>query len=218
MKILDALLDLLFPPRCPFCRKIGKRGVCAACEAKLPYTEKPLREGAPFGKCATPLYYEDAVREAMLRYKFEGVSSMARDFAPLIARCVSEELAGEFDVVTWVPVSEKRLRSRGYDQAYLLAHETARLWDAKPVRLLKKCADNPAQSSLSDASARRANVLGMYDAVDGADIAGARILLIDDILTTGSTLGECVRVLRDAGAASVVCAVLAMTRGEKKGN
>jgi len=216
MKIFDALLDLLFPPRCPFCRKIGKGGVCSSCEAKLPYTEKPLREGAPFGKCAAPLYYEGAVREAILRFKFEGVSSMARDFAPILARCVSEELAGEFDVVTWAPVSEKRLRSRGYDQAYLLARETARLWDTKPVRLLRKCGDNPAQSSLKDAAARRANVLGMYDAVDDAPLDGARVLLIDDILTTGSTLGECARVLKDAGAASVVCAALAMTRGEKK--
>lgn len=218
MKLFEALLDLLFPPRCPFCRRIGKRGVCTACEGKLPYTEKPLREGAPFGKCAAPLYYEGAVREAILRYKFEGVSAMARDFAPILARCVSGELAGEFDIVTWVPVSEKRLRSRGYDQSYLLARETARLWDTKPVKLLKKCADNPAQSSLSDASARRANVLGMYDAVEDAPIAGARVLLIDDILTTGSTLGECVRVLKDAGASQVACAALAMTRGEKRGN
>lgn len=216
MKILDALLDLLFPPRCPFCRRIGKGGVCDECEEKLPYTEKPLREGAPFGKCAAPLYYEDSVREALLRYKFEGVSAMARDFAPVLDRCVSAELSGEFDIVTWVPVSEKRLRGRGYDQSYLLARETARLWDTKPVRLLRKCGDNPAQSSLQDAAARRANVLGMYDAVEDANIDGARILLIDDILTTGSTLGECVRVLKDAGAAQVVCAVLAMTRGEKR--
>jgi predicted amidophosphoribosyltransferase len=70
--------------------------------------------------------------------------------------------------------------------------------------------DNPPQSGLNEAAARRANVLGVYDAV--GEIEGKRILLVDDICTTGSTLAECVRVLEDAGAASVVCAVVAFTR------
>lgn len=72
--------------------------------------------------------------------------------------------------------------------------------------------DNPAQSGMEDAAARRANVLGVYEAVRPADIAGKRFLLVDDILTTGATLGECVRVLKEAGAADVVCLTLAAVR------
>ena len=75
--------------------------------------------------------------------------------------------------------------------------------------------DNPAQSGLKDASARRANVLGVYEAADPAVISGRKVLLIDDVCTTGATLTECARVLRDAGAAEVVCAALALAREKR---
>ena len=109
-------------------------------------------------------------------------------------------------------MSQKRLRKRGYDQAKLLAEVACRLWDTEPVRLLEKCVDTPAQSGISEPAARRANVLGVFDPAPGAEIAGKRILLVDDICTTGATLAECGRVLRDAGAAAVVCVTVARTR------
>jgi predicted phosphoribosyltransferase len=74
----------------------------------------------------------------------------------------------------------------------------------KPVRLLEKSVDNPPQSEIRDAAARRANVLGVYEIAKGADPEGKRVLLIDDICTTGATMTECIRVLKDAGAAEVV--------------
>ena len=72
-----ALLDLFFPPKCAFCGKIGVHGVCAACVKTLPYAEKPLREGAGFGRCAAPLLYEGVVCESILRFKFHGAQSAA---------------------------------------------------------------------------------------------------------------------------------------------
>lgn len=82
-----------------------------------------------------------------------------------------------------------------------------RVWQTEPSRLLRKCRHTPAQSGLRDAAQRRDNVLAAYEAADPAGIAGHRILLIDDICTTGATLRECARVLREAGAADVMCAV-----------
>ena len=117
--------------------------------------------------------------------------------------------------VTWVPVSPRRLRQRGYDQARLLAESACRLWETKPLPLLRKTVHNPAQSGLKEAAARRANVLGVYEAVDPERISGHRILLVDDICTTGATLAECARVLREAGAADVVCAAAALTPLER---
>ena len=204
----SVLLDLLFPPKCAFCGRVGVRGVCEACERTLPRTELPLREGAGYGKCAVPLKYEGPVREALLRYKFRGGRGAAEGFGLLLGRCVAEELGGAFDAVTYAPVSAKRRAARGYDQAYLLAREAARSWGVKPLTLLRKTRDNPPQSSL-DAAARRGNVVGVYEPCNPEKIIGRHILLIDDILTTGSTLSECARVLRAAGAASVVCACLA---------
>ena len=80
---------------------------------------------------------------------------------------------------------------------------------------VRKTVHNPAQSGLKEAAARRANVLGVYEAVDPERISGHRILLVDDICTTGATLAECARVLREAGAADVVCAAAALTPLER---
>lgn len=209
MSLREKLLDLFFPPRCAFCRTVGVHGVCQNCEKTLPRTPEPLCKDTSFGVCAAPLLYEGVVRESLLRFKFHGVQGAAEGYGALLAQCVAEELGGEFDLVTWVPVSRERERERGYDQAFLLARETAKHWDTKPVRLLRKTRDNAAQSGLSSAAERQGNVLGVYKAENTEMLKNACVLLIDDILTTGSTLGECVRVLKEAGAKSVVCAALA---------
>lgn len=217
-KWLTTILDLLFPPKCPFCKKVlDSPGICPACRKVLPWTEgnETLREGPGSLRCAAPLWYEDLARDGILRYKFQGSSSLAEPLGELIAQCAAEQFSGEFDTVTWVPVSAGRLRKRGYDQAELLARAACRAWDTEPVRLLEKTVHNPAQSGIHDAAARRANVLGVYEPVELERIRGKRILLIDDICTTGATLTECVRVLRDAGAESVACAAAALTREKK---
>ena len=133
----SALLDLLFPPRCAFCAAAGAGVVCPRCAAALPRMGKPLLTGASFGTCAVPLRYEGVARDAILRFKFRGGRGAAAGFGAVLAQCVAEELGGAFELVTWAPVSKRRLRERGYDQSYLLARETARLWEAKPLRLLK---------------------------------------------------------------------------------
>lgn len=217
MKLFDWFLDFLFPQKCPFCGKVlDIPGICPKCQKNLPWTEGDdgLREGPGGLRCAAPLWYEGAVRESILRFKFQGVSSAAEPLGALIAQCAAERFSGEFDVVSWVPVSRKRLRQRGYDQAELLARAACRLWDTVPEGLLTKIVDNPAQSGIQDAAARRANVLGVYETA--TEVRGRRVLLIDDICTTGSTLSECVRVLRDAGAEDVPCAAVALARLSEK--
>ena len=116
------------------------------------------------------------------------------------------------DVLTWVPVSRLRKVSRGYDQVELLARAVGAELGMEPVRLLKKIRHNRPQSGISDAAQRRANVLGAYQMVPGQDISGKRILLLDDILTTGATAGEAARVLLTAGAKEVHCAAVAAAR------
>ena len=215
--LLARLIELIYPQRCAFCAAPDSRGVCRRCEAALPRRKHPGRVPGVSADCAVPCLYDGAVRRAMLRFKFRGRRSAAAGFGALIARCAAEELSGRFDCVTWVPVSERRRRVRGYDQAYLLARETARLWDAKPVPLLTKCRDTPPQSGL-DGAQRRANVLGAFAPAQPERIRGCRVLLIDDVVTTGATLNECVRVLRLAGAESVVCACLASASTESHGS
>ena len=209
MSLLESLASLLFPPRCAFCGKPGVHGVCPACEKTLPYCKTPLHERAEIGACLASLRYEGAVRDALLNYKFHGSQSRCTGFGDILAQAAAEHFGGQFDLVTFVPVSKKRRRERGYDQSYLLARETCRHWSVAPETLLQKTKDNPAQSSLSSREERQKNVAGVYAAVNEEKIRGARILLIDDILTTGATLREAARVLRAAGAQSVICATLA---------
>lgn len=222
MKILDCILDLLFPPKCPFCRKVrDAAGVCPECMRTLPWTDEAhgLRELEPGLLCAAPLWYEESVREAIRRFKFRGGVGAAGPLGELIAQTAAERFSGEFDVVAWVPVSAKRLRRRGYDQARLLAENACKLWGVTPEPLLRKIRDNPAQSGLESAGERRKNTEGVYEAA--GEVSGKRVLLIDDVCTTGSTLSSCAAVLREAGAAGIVCAAAAFpmpkkeNRGEK---
>ena len=214
----EALLDLLFPRKCAFCHRLlerGERGTCNACAKLLLHMDAQERSGEFFSACAAALPYEEPVRGSIRRYKFSGRREYAAVYAPILAAVIRERLDGKFDAVTWVPVSAKRLRKRGYDQAELLARETAALLGAPVFRMLKKRRNNPAQSTLP-ADRRRANVLGAYESVKPEAFSGKRILLIDDVVTTGATLSECSRVLRTAGANDVVCAALAaagMTKG-----
>ena len=215
---LGALLDLLFPPRCVFCRRLlhrGEEGICPRCQQELPWAlgAEAEQTGEFFSLCASPLWYQDQVRASFHRYKFKGVRGYSRTYGRLVAQCVQDHLAGRYDLITWVPLSRARLRLRGYDQAMLLASAAALALDDVAAETLCKVRDTEAQSGLgkNDAS-RRANVLSAYQVTDPALVEGRRVLLIDDIVTTGSTLSECARVLRTAGATDVVCAALARSR------
>lgn len=212
-KASRGILDFFFPRHCPFCgAPVGKELLCQKCRTALPFTNEHALHTGTFGKCAAPLYYEDKVRDAILQYKFKAKLGGLNCFGMLMAECAAEQYSGEFDAITWVPVSKKRLKKRGFDQTRYLTGAMCVDWHVTPIETLRKVVDNPAQSSLESAEERRANVLGVYEAVNVEQFRGKRLLLVDDILTTGATLGECVRVLKEAGAAEVMCLTLAMGR------
>lgn len=212
------LLDLLFPPKCVFCGKLlsrGERGFCSHCQSTLPWTNASDCGQSPefVSLCASPLWYRDAVVQSFHRYKFKARTGYADVYGKLIAQCIQDRLAGRYDLITWVPLSAKRKASRGFDQAFLLAQVAALELGDVAVETLRKDQDVTAQSSLEGADRRKANVLGVYTATDPELIAGKRILLVDDVITTGATLSECARTLRTAGAADVVAVTLSRARG-----
>ena len=214
---LGVLLDLLFPPKCVFCGKVldsGEDGLCARCQRDLPWLTDGEAEltGEFFSLCAAPLRYHDKVRDSIRRYKFNGRRGYHKLYGKLVAQCVHDHLAGRYDLITWVPLSSQRKKERGYDQAFLLASAAALELGEVAVETLRKERHTAAQSGLTEAAQRRANVLGAYTPVDPELVAGKRVLLIDDVVTTGSTLSECARTLRTMGAKDVVCAALARAR------
>ena len=215
MKLYYFLMNLLFPPKCILCGALLKnqeQDLCRECRADSP--EYPIRkEKLQFLDSFTAVwYYEGSVRRSLLRYKFHGARSFAPGYGRLLAMKLLKTNPEGFDCLTWVPVSRLRKLTRGYDQVQLLADAVGRELGMTPVPLLKKVRHNRPQSGIRDAAKRRGNVLGVYREENREQIAGSRILLLDDILTTGATAGECARVLLTSGAKEVHCAVIAAAR------
>jgi predicted amidophosphoribosyltransferase len=121
-----------------------------------------------------------------------------------------------YDCISWVPVSKKRLRKRGYDQVELIAKVAAEALGLPLVSTLYKFRDTPPQSSIRDFAKRRANVLGAYKPIAPETVSGKRVLLLDDVVTTGATASECARVLLTAGAKDVSFAAVAAASYHKK--
>lgn len=217
--ILTWIKELLFPPKCVLCGEILEKDeldLCRECRVNAP--EYPIGRLKPqfLDSFAAIWYYEDTVRRSLLRYKFYGARHYAQCYGRILAMKLLQEYPEGFDVLTWVPISRLRKLRRGYDQVELLARAVGAELGMEPRPLLKKVRHNPPQSGIVGQAQRRANVLGIYRAEQKEEIIGKRILLLDDILTTGATAGECARVLLTAGAAEVHCAVVAAVRKTTK--
>ena len=207
--------DLLFPNKCVLCRKLltkDETDLCHCCRSEISEHPKPKR-AIPFLESWTALwYYEGNVRSSLLRYKFSNQRSYAAVYGRLLAMKLLREHPEGFDVLTWIPISPLRKLRRGYDQCELLAREVGKELGLTPVPTLKKVRNNRQQSRIQGHAQRRANVLGVYQVSDGESVRGKRVLLLDDILTTGATAGEAARVLLTAGASEVHCAAVAAVR------
>ena len=211
MQFLSAVLDLLFPPKCVFCRSlVGKCGSpCNNCK-KLPFTTDIVK-GEYFDICVSPLRFEGEVRESIHRFKFNGAQQYADTYGRILARRIFEISDNlKYDIISWPPLSRVRLRERGYDQAMLLAQAVAREFDESVTQTLVKTKNAPAQSGISGIDARASNISGAYEAFNPDLFAGKCVLLVDDVVTTGSTLDECAKVLLTAGAAKIVAAAFAI--------
>ncbi len=217
--MLQRLLDLLFPPKCILCGRFLKEqqtDFCHNCRTDAPeFSASKIH--FPFVARWTALwYYKGNVRKSLLRYKFSNRRSYAAAYGRLLAMKLSRQMP-QFDILTWVPIGKRRLRQRGYDQVELIAKATATELEILPVRVLDKIRNTPPQSGIRGAAQRRANILGAYRVEDPAAIAGKRILLLDDIITTGATASECARTLLLSGAKEVyVAAVATASRDQKK--
>ena len=211
MKLFSSISALLFPPKCVLCRKLlseGERDLCSQCRRETENCDSANVKLPHLAQWISLWYYEGDVRKSILRFKFYGQRSYAKNYGSLLAdKLLSEDI--RFDVLTWVPVSRLRKFRRGYDQVQLIAQALGAEMEVVPVDTLKKLRNNRPQSGLGNASRRRANVLGIYRCIDPEVVMGRRVLLLDDVLTTGATAGECARVLLTAGAKAVICATIA---------
>ena len=207
--------DLLFPPKCVLCGKLlpkGQMDLCHDCRANSPECPSSKRKLSFLDSCAAVWYYEGLVRRSLLRYKFWGTRVYGESYGRLLAMKLMQEHPEGFDMVTWVPVSPLRKLQRGFDQVELLSRHVSKELGIPSMKLLKKVRHNRPQSGIKGDAQRRANVLGVYKVTDPRRVQNMRILLLDDIITTGATAGEAGRVLLTAGAKEVHMGAVAATR------
>jgi ComF family protein len=218
MKLIHHITQLLYPPKCVLCRRLLEKNeldLCSDCRINAP--ECPVkRTKLPFIESWLALWhYEGDVRSSLLRYKFYHRRHYAASYGRLLAMRIAREREDTFDLITWVPISRIRRLRRGYDQVELLAYAVCAELGVEPVSTLRKIRHNRAQSGIVGQAHRRANVLGVYTAVEPEKFIDKRILLLDDIITTGATVSECARVLLTAGAKEVHCAAVAAVKEHK---
>ena len=199
----------MFPTRCPYCTSVMSKDdpACKKCLPKLPeivYNRFAIG-GIP---CVAPLPYLNEYADAVKRFKFGGKAGYAHAFAVTMAQTVRESYDVEkFDCISCVPMYRKAKKRRSYNQAELLARECAEILGLPFDDLLEKFKDTPPQHTMKR-SERGKNVKGVFRVRDKSLVRGRNILLIDDIITTGNTLGECARMLKRGGCRDISCAVV----------
>lgn len=203
------LHSLLYPVRCPYCNKLIERHeyACKDCLRDIP--ENGIEQGVLGGyRCCSPLPYTGNFKKAMLRFKLGGKRRYAKRFAPLLYKQIKESYEDTvFDYITFVPMHKVNLRQRGFNQSELLALELSNLMKIPYFKVIEKDKITHSQHGLK-LNQRRTNLKGAFKVIDKQKIEGRSILLLDDIITTGSTLGECAKTLQKAKPSYICCVTL----------
>jgi predicted amidophosphoribosyltransferase len=206
--LLASVLTLVFPARCAGCGA-APAALCPACLGAARPAPPAAVPPAGIDRWVAAFAYEGAVREALARVKYRN----ARSAVPVLAAALVQRLRGggtagvgrvDVDVVTWPPTTAGRRRQRGFDHAEHLARAVGRSLGLPVRRCLSRVA-GPSQTGRSAAERRRG------PAFRARSVAGLRVLVVDDVATTGATLEAAGRALRSAGAAGVVAATVAAT-------
>ena len=208
MNFFDYCIDLIYPRKCAFCgKKINERYTCRKCSNIIEYYhEKVDISASEDKKCdviVSAISYDGFVKEKILQYKFRNAKYLAPAFAEILVPKI-DKYSPDFDFIVSVPISRKRLRERGYNQSDLIARYLSKFANIQyKADLLVKTKNNLRQSEL-DLNERKENVKDAYSIKNVEVIKKKKIILIDDIYTTGATLNECAKILKNAGADEVI--------------
>ncbi len=218
-KLTTFLLDLLYPPKCVYCNcalPSSNQHACEICKQTKPFLQNSTRPltGEYFHSCYSVAWYSGNIRKAMIAYKFQRKRYYVSSFSIALSECISHHYTNHFDVITWVPASKKTVKSRTYDQSYLLAMSISKKLKTPILNTIKTSDDKIPQSSLTHSEERTSNIKTMFSLLPTVNLDNKRVLLIDDIVTTGATLNEIARIYKNAGAAEVICATFCRTKLE----
>ncbi|MBM7853675.1 ComF family protein [Desulfohalotomaculum tongense] len=231
--LLAALLNLIFPPReqCPLCgRRFPGGALCPECAGWLRARQKEphccrcgrptagdpvcadcIGRSCPFTMVRSVGPYSGPLREAVQRFKYRGRQQLAQPLGKLMVEKISAEpVYRQVDVVVPVPMAEAKLRRRGFNQAHLLAQVVAAGLNKPLCTGLKKRGDTVPQINLNRRQ-REENLRGAFYLAHNVNIYQKTVLIIDDVITSGSTISAAADVLRQGGAGAVLALTLAAT-------
>ncbi len=241
--VISSVGALLFPPVCVYCgadHEHNDSGVCPECSRSILSVERPFCDlcGRPFpglvsgirdlcGTCLVDnpsfdkarfsVYYSSVVRRGILQFKFHNSLYLGEALLGLVSETFRENFLSEnLDTIIPIPVHNKRLMRRGYNQCAILAGKLgARFNIPAPANILVKTRNTVPQTQLNRKQ-RIQNIKGSFAVRESGEVEGKRILLLDDVFTTGSTVSEAALTLKRHGAAVVQVLVLALRHGPVK--
>lgn len=227
MKLKDIVLNIIYPPRCVICggvavKKDGNRYFCEKCINNIPFIDGIHR----CEKCSVPMdrdgicslcaernhifnrglavFEYTVIKNTIEDYKFKNNKYLGEGLGYVMYRYAADKypyIFEESDIICSVPAHKESLKERGFDQSEVMAETVAKLSGIDYATLLKRVKETKRQSSLKSYDERHNNVIGAFKSTE--NITGKRVLLIDDVLTTGSTADECARALFESGAERV---------------
>ena len=228
----DQILNWLYPPACIACKvrlpvNMGNFYICERCEPLFEKVAPPVCKkcgqvlSAENENCAScfgknfyfesnmsTFMYDELMRDLLRDMKFRNKKRIATGLGLIWARLIN--LPEEALVLTWLPMYSKKQKERGFNQAEVMAKEIAKVSGLPCKNLLRRTVDTPAQSGLHP-KLRQENVKDAFEIVRGQSVLDIDIVIIDDIFTTGASLNECARVLKEGGAKKIYAKTLALT-------
>ena len=213
--ILEQILNLFYPPVCGICGKLNQNFLCQKCNNTLKNqakfnVENFQKKEKYFKELLYIFKYEGIIRKTILKYKFQEESYLYKTFVNFILKNQKFfEFIKSYDTIVPVPISKKRHKERGYNQSYLIAKEISK---KTKLELQNRCIikrKNVIEQSKLNKEEREKNIKGVYEIIDKENLQNKRIILVDDIYTTGNTVNECCRILQKAQPKSISVIVIA---------
>lgn len=234
LEFLDKVSELVFPSdfKCLSCEKDIQKGeaFCTRCKQELPYNSGNVCEVCGInipsaGRCVrcngkkvyemarAPFLYDGAIKKIIHNFKYNNAKYLFKPMAKYMTDCYNK-FNMQADVIVPIPLFKKRLKERGYNQAFKLGEEIGKVLNLPIINGLERIKDTPTQTTL-DFKDRKNNVKGAFKALDKT-FKGKNVLLIDDVYTSGATLKEACKVLKSSGANKIYVLTLAHTMLENK--
>ncbi len=213
--IINTILDFLFPIRCVSCRESGSY-LCDKCALQIRKAERENLEWV----YSLYDYRDPVIKKALWLLKYKNKKPVAETFARLVYGIMLEEISELVMMKNWrdpvlvpIPLSKARLRERGYNQTELVAKAIVKLDQNQNFKLktmwLKKIKETPRQAHIKNRNERLLNLKDSFEVSADTEVKGKNIILLDDVTTTGATLSEARKALKNAGARDVVAFTLA---------